>query len=267
MKKYLSFFRIRFSNGLQYRAAAYAGVVTQLCWGLLYILLYKAFYNANSDAFPMTMQQTASYIWLQQAFLAMFMTWFMDNEIFNSITSGSVAYELARPLDIYNMWFTKSMATKLSRATLRCLPILLISAFLPEPMGMSLPSSFSNFLLFLLTTILGFLTVVAYCMLVYIATFKTLSPMGVRVVSFSLSEFFSGAIIPLPFFPDNIRKILDLTPFASMQNLPFRIYIGNIKSSDVWFYILVQLFWLLLMVVSGKLWMKSTLKKVIIQGG
>ena len=32
MKKYLSFFRLRFSMGLQYRTAALAGMVTQFFW-------------------------------------------------------------------------------------------------------------------------------------------------------------------------------------------------------------------------------------------
>jgi ABC-2 type transport system permease protein len=208
MKKYLSFFRIRFSNGLQYRAAAYAGIATQFAWGFMYILLYRAFYRADSAAFPMTMQQIASYVWLQQAFLAMFMTWFTDNEIFSAITSGSVVYELARPLDIYNMWFTKSMATRLSRATLRCFPIFIVSAFLPEPMGMSLPSDFSNFLLFLLTAILGFLTVVAYCMLVYIATFKTLSPMGVDCCRPRWQSSYPARLYRFPFFRTTSEKFL-----------------------------------------------------------
>lgn len=39
MKKYLSFFRIRFLCGLQYRAAALAGVVTQFAWGGMNVLL------------------------------------------------------------------------------------------------------------------------------------------------------------------------------------------------------------------------------------
>ena len=40
----------------------------------------------------MTFEQLTSYIWLQQALLAMFMTWFYDNAIFDSITSGGIAY-------------------------------------------------------------------------------------------------------------------------------------------------------------------------------
>ena len=53
MKKYLSFFRIRFLNALQYRAAALAGMVTQFFWGGMLLLLFAAFYRSDPDSFPM----------------------------------------------------------------------------------------------------------------------------------------------------------------------------------------------------------------------
>ena len=99
MKKYLSFFRIRFIAGLQYRAAAWAGISTQFAWGGLTILMFWAFYQNGDNSFPMTFPELSSYIWLQQAFLAMYMAWFFDGEIFDSITSGNISYELCRPLD------------------------------------------------------------------------------------------------------------------------------------------------------------------------
>ena len=40
MKKYLSFFRMRFLMGLQYRAAAAAGVITQFTWGFMELLVF-----------------------------------------------------------------------------------------------------------------------------------------------------------------------------------------------------------------------------------
>ena len=82
MKKYVSFFRMRFLNGLQYRAAAAAGLFTQFAWGLMEILLFAAFYRAQPAAFPMTFGQTVSYIWLQEAFLAMYTVWSYDSDIF-----------------------------------------------------------------------------------------------------------------------------------------------------------------------------------------
>lgn len=90
---------------MQYRAAALAGIVTQFAWGGMYLILYHTFYQSGTGAFPMDMQALSAYIWLQQAFLALFMIWGMDNDIFELISSGNIAYELCRPCDLYSMIF------------------------------------------------------------------------------------------------------------------------------------------------------------------
>ena len=161
MKKYLSFFRIRFIAGLQYRAAAWAGIATQFAWGGMTILMFWAFYQSGENNFPMTFPQLSSYIWMQQAFLAMFMAWFFDNDIFESITSGSIAYELCRPCDVYAMWFVKNMAIRLSRVVLRCFPILLAAAFLPAPFNITLPPGWLSGVLFLASVTFGFLVLIS----------------------------------------------------------------------------------------------------------
>lgn len=267
MKKYLSFFRIRFINGLQYRIAAYAGIATQFAWGFMQILIFKAFYKENAHSFPMEFSQLTSYIWMQQAFLALFMSWYFDNDIFMIITNGNIAYELSRPIDLYSMWFTKNLAVRLSRAVLRCMPILLVAVLLPEPYGIAPPVSLFGFFMFIITMILAFLCVVAFGMLVYISTFYTLSPIGVRVVATSVIEFLTGSIIPIPFFPKKLMRIVSLTPFASMQNLPFRIYSGNIAGTEMLRGVLLQIFWVIALVIIGRLWMARALKKVVVQGG
>ncbi len=267
MKKYMSFFRMRFICGLQYRSAAYAGIVTQFAWGFMEILMFRAFYMGNPDAFPMEFSQLSSYIWLQQAFLALFMTWFLEVDIFSSISSGNVAYELVRPMNLYQMWFTKNLAGRLSKAVLRCIPILAVAAFLPQPYGLSLPQGMIEFAFFMLSMFLGLMVVVAFCMVIYIITFYTLSPMGVRVIAVAMVEFFSGAIVPLPFLPDKVRFIFELLPFASMQNIPLRIYAGHISGWNMLSGILLQVFWLVVLIAAGRVMMNNALKKVIIQGG
>ena len=54
MKKYLSFFRMRFLMGLQYRAAAAAGVLTQFTWGFMELLVFRAFYKADASALKLS---------------------------------------------------------------------------------------------------------------------------------------------------------------------------------------------------------------------
>ena len=267
MKKYLSFFQLRFTMGLQYRAAAWAGVVTQFFWGAMEIMVFCAFYRADASAFPMTLQETVSYVWLQQAFLAMFASWMVDNEIFESIMSGDIAYELCRPINIYNMWFSRGVALRTSKAVLRCFPILIVAFLLPKPYGISAPDSIMVFFCFGITLIIGLFVIVAFFNIVYVITFFTVSPRGIRILVMSGLEFFTGAIIPIPFFPDKLAKVMELLPFASMQNVPLRIYSGNIAGKEMANAMILQIIWLILFVLVGKVLCQIAEKKVCIQGG
>lgn len=267
MKKYLSFFRLRFIMGLQYRAAALGGMATQFFWGGMSILVYRAFYESDSGAFPMSFQATASYIWLQQAFLALFAAWLLENDIFDSIMDGSVAYELCRPVSIYNMWFTRSAANRFSRVVLRCVPILLFASFLPAPYGIAAPASMKHFIFFLLAMLLGCMVTIAFFMVMYGLTFFTISPNGLRILITSGVEFLAGAIIPIPFFPDKVRMILELLPFASMQNVPFLIYGGSLTDAQMMKAVLLQAGWAVILIALGKTLCAFAEKKVVVQGG
>lgn len=267
MNKYSALFRVRFSASLQYRTAALAGIVTQFAWGFMELLAFSAFYRQDPAAFPMEFSQTVSYIWMQQAFLALFMTWFFEKEIFSAISGGAIAYELVRPMDLYIRWFCQNVATRLAKAVLRCMPILIVAFAVPHPLKISLPANFYQFILFLISAAVGLCVVVAFSMLVYISTFYTLQPLGVRIVAAVLSDFLAGAIVPLPFFPDGVRHVAELLPFAAMQNMPLRIYSGNIYGKDAALGIAFQLFWLSLLILIGRIAMKKALKRVIVQGG
>ena len=267
MKKYISFFRMRFHMGLQYRTAAIAGMTTQFVWGLMEILVFRAFYASDPAAFPMSFEATASYIWLQQAFLAIFAAWLLEPEIFDCIADGNVAYELCRPVNIYDMWFARSMASRLSRVALRCVPILLAAPLLPKPYGISLPPSAGQFCVFLLTLVLSFLVSISFYMLIYVLTFYTVSPLGLRLMVGSVVEFLSGGGIPLPFFPEKIQRFLEILPFASMQNVPLRVYSGSMTPEQTQRAILLQLFWLFLLVIVGRHLCARAVRRVALQGG
>ena len=142
MKTLLSMFRMKLLAGMQYRAAAWAGIATQFFWGFMLIMIYEAFYRSSDAVPPMTLEQTCRYIWLQQAFLHLTRMWAKDAEVLELIRTGGVAYELCRPVDLYGLWYARFLGQRLSGAALRCLPVLLVSCFLPAPYRMTLPPSF-----------------------------------------------------------------------------------------------------------------------------
>lgn len=267
MSTYFALLKMRFINGLQYRAAALAGIVTQFGFGFMFISQYLAFYRADPNAFPMEIDQVVSYIWVQQAFLALYMTWFFEGDIFSAIVSGQVAYDLARPMDLYGKWYCQCIATRLAKTILRCFPVLILGLLLPKPYALTLPSGPWQLLLFLLSSILTLGVVVSFSMFIYISTFYTLSPIGVRIISAVFADFMAGSIVPLPFFPDRFRQIAELLPFAAMQNMPLRIFSGNISGMEALYGIGFQLVWLIILVTAGKLWMEKALTRVVIQGG
>jgi ABC-2 type transport system permease protein len=267
MSPYFSLVKMRFINGMQYRTAALAGIVTQFAFGFMFISMFLAFYRTDPSAFPMEISGVVSYIWIQQAFLALFMTWFFEGDIFSAITGGQIAYELARPMDLYGKWFCQCVAGRLSKTVLRCLPILFIAFILPDPYRLVLPPHTAQFLLFILSSALTLGVVVSFSMIIYIATFYTMSPLGVRIIAASLADFMAGSIVPLPFFPNGFRQAAEVLPFAAMQNMPLRIYSGDISGSGALHGILLQVFWFAVLFAAGKIWMRQTLKKVTVQGG
>ena len=93
MKQYTTFFRIRFLAGLQYRAAAFAGFFTQLFWGLMEILMFRAFYLYAPEKLPMDMQALSCYVWIQQGTLSIWNLWGWELPLFDAVRTGEVAYD------------------------------------------------------------------------------------------------------------------------------------------------------------------------------
>lgn len=267
VRAYLSAFRIRLLQNLQYRVAALAGLTTQFFWGFMLIMILEAYYSGSDAAAPMSMAQMASYIWLQQGFLVFVALWYRDMEIFGMIMNGNVAYELCRPTNLYVFWYVRLLAQRLAGAALRCLPILLIALVLPAPYCLVLPENVLAFLLFIVTLLLGLLVNVAISMFIYILTFITLSHVGSLLIIGTLGEFCSGMIIPIPLMPDWLQRIMLVLPFRLAADLPFRVWSGSLNTQAALQGMLTQLIWLVILCAGGKLAMDRVLKHLVLQGG
>jgi len=263
----LSLLRMRFLMGLQYRAAAAAGIMTQLFFGFIFIMVYVAFYTHSGAAQPMTLKEVVAYIWLQQMFLAFIMIWSSDGELFQMIIGGNIAYELCRPWRLYPIWYAKLLAARLSSAALRCLPIAFVVFFLPEPYRFSPPASPAALLLFAASLFAGLLLVVAISMFIYISVFWTMSPVGSLIVATVTGEFFAGVILPVPFMPEWLQEIVYLLPFRWTADFPFRVYTGHIGAQDALAGIVIQMIWLAALVSAGQWLMGRALRRVVVQGG
>jgi ABC-2 type transport system permease protein len=261
---------MRFIAGTQYRAAAWAGVATQFFWGGMELLIYAAFYRSAGPglgpaAFPFG--QLADLIWLRQAFLALVMLWSQDAELLDMVVKGDAAYELCRPVSTYGFWFARLLALRFSRTLLRGFPILIVASCLPEPFRFHLPPDPFQGLVFLAALLLASLLVVAVSMYIYLITFITLDSVGGRLLIGVGGEFLMGALIPIPFMPLPLRRVLEFLPLRYTADFPFRVYSGNIALPEALPGLGMQCLWLGILVTGGILGFRIVQKRILIQGG
>lgn len=263
MKAYLAIFEAQFRTLLQYRAAAFAGAVTQIFWGFIRVMIFEAFYQSASGSEPMSVEQVVTYIWLSQAMLGL-LPWNTDPEIRNLIRSGNVVYEIVRPLDLYALWFTRSMARRVAPTLLRSVPIFVLAGLFFD---MQAPASWPHALAWAVATCGTVLLATAVTALLSITLMWTLAGDGINYVMMAVVSLGSGLIVPLPLFPEAIRRWVEWLPFSGLADTPYRLYMGHIAPEQLPAVLLHQLAWTLGIVLLGRWLLARFTRRLVVQGG
>jgi ABC-2 type transport system permease protein len=270
MRPYLAVLSARFRMMLQYRAAAIAGLWTQIFFGLVMIMSYEAFYGSSTRPQPFALSQVVSYVWLGQALLAM-LPWTIDAEMRNLIRSGAVVYELSRPCDLYGLWFARALAWRTAPTVLRAVPMTLLAMIVFPLIGLGewrlRPPAPGALLPFAASLACTALLSSALTALINITPMWTIVSDGAVIFATASVSLFSGIIIPLPLFPDWAQPVLHALPFAGLADLPYRIYIGMLAPRDALPVIGLQLFWTAVLVLVGRWLLNLGLRRVVIHGG
>jgi ABC-2 type transport system permease protein len=263
LRPYRSFFAARFRMLLQYRGAAFGGMVTQVFFGLILVMVYEAFYASSDLPQPMSFAEVRSYIWLGQALLAL-LPWNVEGELRVMIRTGGVAYELLRPLDLYPLWFARTLASRLAPAALRAVPIFALAfAFF----GLALPRSPAAALAYLAATIGAVTLGTAITMLFTVSLLWTISGEGITQLGCTLVYVLSGMAVPIPLFPDALRPVIEFLPFRGLVDTPFRLYVGSLPPAAALPLLGHQLAWAAALVAVGALLLRRGLRRLEIQGG
>lgn len=266
MIAYLSFFRMRFLTLIQYRAAALAGVGTQWMFGMMKVLVLWAFYASSGASQPMSFSQAATYVWMGQAMLGV-LPWNVDREIMTSVLTGQVAYELARPLDLYSMWFARTLAMRTAPTLLRAAPQFLIAlALVPGPYKMALPAP-AGFLAWLVSMACAALLSAAVTNFMHALTLFTVRGEGVVRFLPTLVLFFSGMVVPLRLLPDWAQTAAMLQPFAGLMDLPSQLFSGSLAPQSALWIVPAQLGWAAAFIACGRTLIRLGLRRVCVAGG
>jgi ABC-2 type transport system permease protein len=263
VRAYASIFSIRFQALLQYRAVAFAGLVTQFFWGLMLVMIYQAFYRSSTRTQPIDCAEVITYVWLGQAFLVM-LPWNADPELAALMRNGNIAYELLRPLDLYTFWYVRCAALRTAPMLLRAAPMFIITGlFFHLSAPASLASAFAWGAAMLGALLLG----CAITMLTSISLLWTVAGDGFSLLTWSGVSLLSGMIIPLPLFPAWAQTPLRALPFSGLLDMPFRLYLGHLPPSALGGVLAHQLIWTIILIAGGRFLLARGMRRLVVQGG
>ena len=234
-------------------------------------MILTGFYMSSDRGQPLTYEQTISYVWLGQALFAL-IPFREDAEIAAMIRTGSICYELVRPVRLYAFWFARAIAQATAPVLLRAVPMVLLAAFVFPLIGVEQwalhgPDSGLALLLFFVSVGGAVLLAAGFSLIMSITLFWTIASQGVGTLLPVLVWTMCGIVIPIPFFPDSMQAVLNVLPFRGLMDIPFRIYVGSISANEAGAHIAMQIGWIAAFVALGIGVLNRGLRRVVVQGG
>jgi ABC-2 type transport system permease protein len=245
-----------------YPWATAAGVFTNTIFGFIQAYILLAVYRHRTHVGGYDARDAVTYVWLAQAFL-MTVYIFGWNELAQRIRDGSIATDLARPLDPQRYW----LAFDLGRAPYH----FIFRGFLPFVAGavvfdLRYPVA-TNVVLFLVSLAFAVVVSFGFRFLYNSAAFWLVDIRGVVTLSITVSVFFSGLVLPLAFFPSWLRTLAHALPFASALQTPIDVWLGKYHGLGLTGVLALQVFWALVLLGLGHLALRAGARKLVVQGG
>lgn len=271
MRAYLAVLSLRFREVTQYRAAAWAGVFTQVVFGFIIFSSLEAFRQSGPEQSPMNREQLLAYVWMGQAFFAL-LPWNIDRDVAAMVRSGSVVYELCRPVDAYGLWFARALGWRVSGALLRSVPLILMVGLIFRGIGLeayalSPPPTLASALAFALVMPVSVLLGIAITMLLQVTVLWTHNVEGVERIGPAFVLILSGAIVPIPLFPDALQPWLEALPFRGVVDVPYRTYSGSLPPLEALRAGLQSAVWCVALVWLGRRIMERGFRRLLVFGG
>jgi len=266
IKCYTPFALNTIKRSMAYKGAFFITLLSRLFTVFVIYFLWKAIFQSsvNSIIRGFSFPEMTAYITMN--FLTALITGISGSLAMNiafDVSDGSIAIQFARPISYRLIKFSESLGTLCGNVFFQIIPFSLIFILIGF---VKLPTSV-NFMLYLISALLGFLCMFSFGFFFGLFSFYTTYFFGFNMAMAVILQFFSGSLIPLTFFPEYLERIFRLFPFASMNYTPIMIYLGKLSGKEVVYALILQIIWILLFYLAGKFVWASAIKRLTILGG
>jgi ABC-2 type transport system permease protein len=263
MRLYWEVARRALQRQLAYRTANLAGLVTNTFFAYLRAVLFVAVYETTAVIGGYDLHAAVSYMWITQALIMVLALWgWWDVE--ETIRSGDVVADLAKPFSYLGFWLARDLGRALYFVGLRALPILLAGQLL---FGLHWPSSASAWLLFGVSLLLALAVSFGWRFLLNVSAFWTIDARGLGSLASAATLFLGGFVVPIRFFPEWLQPLVLALPFAAVTQVPADLFVERVQGAEALGAIVSQGVWAVILLAGAQFATTLATRRVVIQGG
>ncbi len=262
MKKYIAVVRCGFLDGCAYRGNFITGMLANFIQTAVLFFVWKSIFAYQEVVNGYTWELMRQYVFASFLCSSVFSMGF-EMDTAQRIIKGDIVMDLLKPMPYRGMLFFRMLGTAGMEFTAG---LVLVGAVYLAVNGLAYISLVRS-LLFFVSLLLGM--GIKFCIqyLFSLLCFYTDNAYGVTKARETLTNFFSGALIPLELFPGVFGKAVQWLPFRGIVSTPCNIFIGAIPLENCLPQMLLQFFWILLLYGLGALLGKKAFGVIAMYGG
>jgi len=242
----------------------FAGMFTNVVFGLVRASVMLAAVRSTTGFGGYTPDSIGAYVWLSQGLLGSLGVMGPPLDIAERIRTGDVAIDFLRPADIQFCYLATDLGRAACALLLRGLPSVVAGLLAFE---LAMPDDVTAYLLGALSVVLAvtisFLLLFAVCL----TGFWMVETRGIRMLYQIVATFLAGLFVPVHLFPGWLRTLADLTPFPSLLQTPIDVLSGRATGLDALEVVAVQVVWIAVTVLLGRVLLRAGRRKLEVQGG
>lgn len=265
---YKAFAKAGVQNSMAYRTSFICFTIGESLYCFVMYFIWKAVFMSSGDSNFMgfTMADMTVYVFLSNLVGFLTSTDSTDN-LADEIHDGSIIMRMIKPVNIDYSLLSMEVGSKVMMITCIFLPVMVgVEIYRYCVLGF-IAFNIIDFLLFTVSVILSYLLSFYLNLIFGYLAFFLMNIWGFSILKTSIIKFFSGALIPLAFFPGVVRTVFEQLPFASLIYTPTMIYMGKYSALEIVFVLGKQVVWLAVFVLISKMIWGWAQKRLAVQGG
>lgn len=262
-RKYWRHTALAIQETLAYRLSYVVNMLSAVITYSVIFCIWSAVYSSRDSVGDFRWDEMKSYL-IVSLFLSALVSMSSEFRISRQIRTGNIACELLRPVDYQKASLAITLGNSLSEGVIigvACLAFAFVAGATVAP---ATPLAWAGFAAATLVSMATkFLMVYAFGLV----CFWTTSLMGVSWLRKALTDFFSGALIPIALFPPWLKDVSDWLPFRSIVSVPANAFTGRLAGTDLARDLAIGVAWVVALWFLSRLVWSRAMRKITIQGG